>query len=162
MKLYHYTNRAAFNGISLAGRVLPRLCRTMYHPVRSEQEGQTVYEPALWAMSEPLPQKWRDFQSGKLDLRELFFHTNRGRVPVLLEMAIPEDADVWAADWAERLKDMKLNDDMGFFDSPRYYGSMKRYTGPDVIENMALPEIICFGHIPADRFTEVPLPDQLN
>ncbi len=129
----------------------------MKHPDKTGQSQEAVYLPAFWSLDAPLPEKWQSRRWTDKGLAALFQHCSGGQNADLrlLEIDLPDDADVWAADWGEARK-------YGYLDEFLYAATMVRYQGSASIDHMKMPEIICFDNVPAERLSETPLPENIG
>ena len=141
MLIYHRTNIHAFNNIVRVGRVLPGLCREVQHPVHGD------HRRAFWATHVPEPAQWFETREWK----ELLHHTSRRGPPVLVEVDVSAENDLWVADWrkfGEDVADWGNTDTLSF---PTYYASMKPYEEGIDLTGYALPEVISFNPPKPDK-----------
>lgn len=164
MQVYHYTHKFKWAAMQRGlydhpvdadhpplGLMTSTKGAHMYHPARSEIQCKKEFVRAFWAFETPLPQKWVERKAVDKGLRELFGHIANGEREklTLLELTLPDNTDLWAADWYEHRS--------GYHDM--YDASMRLYTGPQDTKNMKLPELVCFDDVPLESLREIPLPD---
>ena len=153
MKIYHYTSVIKWLCIQSKGlHVSEEHGRKMLHPLTNDFKG------AIWAFPEAAPQSWIDnISTTEFNLTCLFGHCAAGDTLTLLELDIPDDADLWATDWAYGYKDAETG-----WRSVDYFEALRRYEGKDHLAGFRLPEVICFDNIAPERIRQIDIPENVR